>query len=113
LPKIVTFKAKWVENSPEYIGTVGICPADLPEGVEEKVKKLALRAYKEMGCQDYARVDIRLTKDFKPYVLEVNPNPDISDGAGFSRSARAAGLEYADLIVRILEVALERTGLRK
>ncbi|RPI05859.1 MAG: ATP-grasp domain-containing protein [Ignavibacteriae bacterium] len=108
-PKIVTYNAKWVEGTPEYTGTVGTCPAPLERAVEERVKEVALKAYQLMEIRDYARVDIRLDASNTPYVLEVNPNPDISCDAGFARSARAAGMTFDDMIVRIVETALERS----
>jgi D-alanine-D-alanine ligase len=69
---------------------------------------MALKAFQLMGCRDYARVDIRLSKENKPYILEVNPNPDISDDAGFSRSAKTYGYKFEELIGKIIECALER-----
>jgi D-alanine-D-alanine ligase len=108
-PKIVTYNAKWVEGTPEYDGTVGTCPAQLESSVEQRVRDVALRAYQLMDIRDYARVDIRLDASDAPYVLEVNPNPDISRDAGFARSARAAGITFEDMIVRIVETALERS----
>jgi D-alanine-D-alanine ligase len=107
-PKIVTYDAKWMEGTIEYSGTQGKCPAPLPPSAEEKVKEIALRAYRLMGCRDYARVDIRLSKNYKPYVLEVNPNPDLSDDAGFYRSARTYGFTYEETIGKIVECAIER-----
>lgn len=108
-PKIVTYNAKWVEGSVEYKGTVGVCPAKLERSVEDKIKEIALKAYKVMEVRDYGRVDIRLGRNNIPYVLEVNPNPDISKDSGFARSARTAGLTYEDMIVKIVEIALERS----
>ncbi len=70
---------------------------------------MALKCYRIMGCRDYARVDMRLDKNNNLYVIEVNPNPDISDDAGFARSARAYGLEFDEIINKIVEYALERT----
>jgi D-alanine-D-alanine ligase len=107
-PKIVTYDAKWMEGTDEYEGTKGMCPAELSAALEENVKTIALQAYRLMGCRDYARVDIRLSKDNKPYVLEVNPNPDLSDDAGFFRSAKTSGLTYAEMIGKIVGFAIER-----
>jgi D-alanine-D-alanine ligase len=107
-PKIVTYNAKWVEGTAEYLGTVGTCPAKLPPEVEERVRDISLQAYKLMEIRDYARVDIRLDASNTPYVLEVNPNPDISRDTGFARSARAAGMTFEDMIAKIIETALER-----
>jgi D-alanine-D-alanine ligase len=63
-----------------------------------------------MEIRDFGRVDIRLHADGTPYVLEVNPNPDISEDAGFARSARTHGMTYSRMIGAIVEYALARTG---
>ncbi|MFA6469491.1 MAG: ATP-grasp domain-containing protein [Bacteroidota bacterium] len=112
-PKIVTYDAKWMDGTKEFEGTKGICPSPLPDNVEQEVKSIALRAYKLMGCRDYARVDIRLSKTMKPYVLEVNPNPDLSDDAGYFRSAKTYGLTYADAIGKIVGFAVDRRTVKK
>ncbi|MFA6457214.1 MAG: ATP-grasp domain-containing protein [Bacteroidota bacterium] len=112
-PKIVTYDAKWMDGTKEFEGTKGICPSPLPVAVEEEVRSMALRAYKLMGCRDYARVDIRLSKTLKPYVLEVNPNPDLSDDAGYFRSAKTYGLTYADAIGKIVGFAVDRRTIKK
>ncbi len=109
LPKIVTYAAKWMEGTDEYKGTVGVCPAQIPADVEKQAKEIALTAYRVMGCRDYARVDMRLDKNNNLYVIEVNPNPDISDDAGFARSCRAYGFSFDEIINKIVEYALERT----
>ncbi|HEX9613962.1 MAG TPA: D-alanine--D-alanine ligase, partial [Bacteroidota bacterium] len=83
-------------------------PANLPGDLEKKLKEMALKCYRLMGLRDYGRVDVRLDKSNTPYVLEVNPNPDLSDDAGFARSARAYGLSFEDTIHKIVEYALER-----
>lgn len=108
-PKIVSYNAKWMEGTPEYSGTKGVCPADVPKEVEQKAKEIALKAYKIMGLRDYGRVDMRLDAKGNLYILEVNPNPDISDDAGFARSARAYGLSFNEIIAKIVEYAWERT----
>ena len=108
-PKIVTYNAKWVEGTAEYVGTVGTCPAKLTPEVEQQVRTIAQQAYTLMDIRDYARVDIRLDASNTPYVLEVNPNPDISRDTGFARSACTSGMSFEDMLAKIVETALERT----
>jgi len=107
-PRIVSYRAKWDEESAVYGGTVPICPANISKRLESRVKDLAVRAYECVGCRDYARVDMRSDARGNVYVLEVNPNPDISPKAGFARAAEAAGYTYADIILRICQSAMER-----
>ncbi|CUS99546.1 D-alanine-D-alanine ligase [Candidatus Kryptobacter tengchongensis] len=108
LPKIVTYEAKWIPNTDYYEKTIPICPAPLDPELERKIKEIALSCYNIMGCRDYARVDMRIDKNGNPYVLEVNPNPDLSRNAGFMRSASVYGLTPSETIVKIAEIALER-----
>lgn len=111
-PRVVGYRAKWVHDSFEYQHTVGACPASLPPELTERIQKMAVRAYRLMGCRDYARVDFRLAEDGTPYILEVNGNPDITDGAGLARAARACDLGYDGLIRIIIEGALSRASAR-
>lgn len=106
--KIVSYEAKWIHGSIAYEGTKGVCPAPLTPLQETKLRDIALRCYHIIGCRDYARVDFRLTKEGIPYALEVNPNPDISDDAGFARSAKAYGYTFPEIVGKIVESALER-----
>ena len=106
--RIISYNAKWMKGTEEYEHTKGLCPAPLPAALETTIKEMALRAYQLLGCRDYARIDFRLSKDHKPYILEVNPNPDISDDAGFARSAGAYGYKFEELVGKIVECALER-----
>jgi D-alanine-D-alanine ligase len=108
--RIVSYEAKWVHGTVAYEGTVGVCPAPITAAQEARLRDVALRCFRIFGCRDYARIDIRLTKEGVPYVLEVNPNPDISDDAGFARSAKAYGLSFHEVVGKIVEFALERTS---
>ncbi len=113
LHNIVSYQAKWDPDHEAYHKTIPICPAELPIEVEQKAKEIAVTAFKAMGCRDYARVDMRLSKDNKLYVLEVNPNPDLTEGAGFMRSAEAAGYSYVTTLKKIIMLAYKRGKKRK
>lgn len=108
LEKIVSYGAKWDPTDEAYHKTIPICPAPLPKRVQQKVEKTALASFRAMGVRDYARVDMRLAKDNTVYVLEVNPNPDISEGVAFMRSAETAGYTYPEMLTKIVELALAR-----
>jgi len=108
LPKIVTYEAKWSPESVYYKHTVPQCPAQLDDRLYNKIAAIAIDAFKAMDCRDYARVDFRLSNKNVPYVIEVNPNPDISTDSGFARSAVAAGIPYNELLNRIANFAFDR-----
>ncbi|MDI6753457.1 MAG: ATP-grasp domain-containing protein [Thermodesulfobacteriota bacterium] len=109
LPRICGYSAKWVEGSQEFCHTVPRCPALLSPEIEKEIFRISLKVYQVMECRDYARVDIRLSRDGIPYVLEVNANPDISPDAGMVRSARAAGFTYPEFLGRIVDLAQARS----
>ncbi len=102
-PKFLTFNGKWMSESPDFQGAKAQCPCAVSPQVEQRIKDLALRAYRLMGCRDYGRVDFRLRGEC-PFVLEVNPNPCINpDDSGYVRCGNAAGFSYDDLVLKILE----------
>jgi len=73
------------------------------------VAQTALDAFRCIGLRDYGRMDIRLHADGTPYIIDVNPNCDLSDLAGgFSRAAKTGGLSYKDVILRLISLALAR-----
>jgi D-alanine-D-alanine ligase len=108
-PKIVSFEGKWVEDSVEYKGTRPVRCEKLSAELRNKIAQTALNAFRAIGLRDYGRMDIRLSADGTPYVIDVNPNCDLSDLAGgYSRAAKAAGLSYKELILHIVDLALAR-----
>jgi D-alanine-D-alanine ligase len=107
-PRIVSYRAKWDEESSFYKGTVPVCPAKITKRLETKIRDIATRSYRCVGCRDYARVDMRTDGRGRVCVLEVNPNCDISPNAGFARAARVAGYSYSEMILKISETAMER-----
>jgi D-alanine-D-alanine ligase len=110
-PRIVSFAAKWLEDSDAYLNTSDSCPADLEPSIAANICDIALQACRVMGVRDYARLDFRL-RDDKPYVLEVNPNPCLNPvGNSFILSARTAGLGYDDVVNAILNQAVARMSV--
>jgi len=108
LPKIVTYEAKWAANSVYYKNSNPIVPADLSKSQIKRIENAALKTYEILGCRDYARVDIRLSSKNVPYVIEVNPNPDISPDSGFIRSAESGGIKYNEVLMNLVNYALQR-----
>jgi D-alanine--D-alanine ligase len=97
LPKIVTYDSKWIDGSVYYRNTKPVVPANLNERTRRRVEKVALTAYEALNCRDYARIDIRLNKKGVPFVIEVNPNPDISSDSGFARAGMIRRLKQDDV----------------
>jgi D-alanine-D-alanine ligase len=109
LPRIITYRAKWDPFSRDYYAVESRCPAEVDDAVAARVQEIALRACRVLGTRDYARVDLRLDPvTNQPYVLEVNPNPDLANGCAFAQCVRASGRTYANALVEIAEMALER-----
>jgi D-alanine-D-alanine ligase len=105
-PLIATAKVKW---DVEYQKKAGIKYAKaeaLPEGVQARLERLCKRAYRNLNLPGYARMDLRLTADGKLYLLEANPNPQLSYGDEFAESAEKAGVSYAELIQRIVNLGM-------
>jgi D-alanine-D-alanine ligase len=74
-----------------------------------KIREIALRVFRILRCRDLARLDIRLSKDGIPYVLEVNPLPDLDPKEGnFPHMAKVRGLSYKELINTILKAGITR-----
>ncbi len=111
--KICSYNAKWVPETQEYKSTPVECPAKLNKRLERKLITMAKKAYNLLGCSDYGRVDFRIDCASRPFVLEVNPNPDISEDAGLAKMVKACGMDYDGLIERILASALKRKSLAR
>lgn len=111
--KIVDYAAKWDAGSFGFHNTPRKIPADLPADVAERVRELAKAAWAALGCRDYVRVDFRLDERLNPYILEVNPNPDISPDAGFAAALDAGGIAYERFVAMMLENAEGRVENEK
>jgi D-alanine-D-alanine ligase len=102
-----------VKHDPEYQEKWGITegPArDLPAAVAASIDRVAKRIYRTLELDGYARLDFRLSDQGELYFLEANPNPEIAQGEEFARAARHAGLDYSELLQRILRLGVQRAG---
>ncbi|MBR3903654.1 MAG: D-alanine--D-alanine ligase [Akkermansia sp.] len=96
---------------PSMYGGVGsdyICPADISPEETQAVQEAAVAAYKALNVEIYGRVDVLLTDDGKPYVLEINTIPGMTNASLFPKAAAAAGISYGELCTRIAEASLNQ-----
>jgi D-alanine-D-alanine ligase len=106
-PRIVGYRAKWDEQAYEYHHT----PRRFDFGPEDRVllrsmKRMALRCWTLFGLRGYARVDYRVDRGGRPWILEINSNPCLSPDSGFTAATQRAGLGYDEVIRRILQDTL-------
>lgn len=103
---VATARVKWDSAHQKQLGVQTNAATDLPPATRRAILKLCKRVYRALSLSGYARMDLRLGADGKPYILEANPNPNISYGEDFAESAEAAGLSYEELLQRILNLGL-------
>ncbi len=108
MPRILTFASKWEPDSLYFQGTQTVCPAKIEPEMREHIEETALKAFRLLGGQGYARVDMRMNQQGQPSVIEVNPNPDIAPDSGAVRQAQAAGMSYPQFIDKIVQLAREK-----
>lgn len=97
------YVAKYQKGQTKYL-----CPAPIPIKVRKEIQDLALQAYQALGCEGAVRVDFRITPQGRPYVLEINTTPGMTETSLLPMAAACAGLDYDSLTERILESALKR-----
>jgi D-alanine-D-alanine ligase len=112
---IYSYEAKWVWDQSASPLRIFECPARLDAALQDEIENACLRAYGILKCRDWCRIDVRLDASGRPHILEVNPLPGIlprpEDNSCFPKSARAAGMNYSQLINTVLDVACKRCGL--
>jgi D-alanine-D-alanine ligase len=106
--QIATKKAKHDPDYQERVGIVDGPAKELAPEVYARIQRTAKRIYKTLGLDGYARIDFRLSADGTPYFIEANPNPEIAKSQEFAIAARHDGLDYPDLLHRILALGISR-----
>jgi len=94
------YQNKYFTNDTKYL-----CPCGLPAQKEAELKALTLQAFRAVGCSGWGRIDIMLDAAEKPWLLEVNTIPGMTDHSLVPMAARAKGISFEDLVVRILDTA--------
>lgn len=106
-PNVISYAAKWEPESAECIDSPS-GPCSLSPELEERCVATAMAAFEALECRDYGRVDLRLAPDGQCYVIDINPNCDLHPHSGFAKAASSAGINYPDLALHLVELALER-----
>ncbi len=103
IPKheLYDYECKYTDGMSEYI-----VPAELPDEVQTHLKQQALLAFSALGCTNYGRVDFRLDENFYSYCLEVNTLPGMTSHSLVPKMAKAEGIEFEELIEKIIKSAL-------
>ena len=94
------YEAKYFAADTRYI-----CPSGLPDEKEKHIQRVAQAGFMLLGCSGWGRVDVMLDHDGQPYLLEVNTIPGMTDHSLVPMAARARGMSFEDLVLRILEAA--------
>lgn len=94
------YEAKYLSDRTRYF-----CPSGVANAQEQSIQAQALRAHRVLGCEGWSRVDVILDKSGRPYFLEINTSPGMTDHSLVPMAAKAAGISFDDLVLRILELA--------
>ncbi|HMN25391.1 MAG: ATP-grasp domain-containing protein [Ignavibacteriaceae bacterium] len=112
---LYSYEAKWILDTKENEFDVFDCPANITKELEEKINKVCLDTYRVLKCRDWSRIDLRLDKNGEPNIIEINPLPGIipdpNENSSFPKAARAAGIDYNDMINIVLASAVKRYNL--
>jgi len=113
-PPVYGYEAKWIWDTPEHPLAIFQCPLsdDVPASLQREIERVALEAYRALGCRDWCRVDVRVDRFGVPNIVELNPLPGIipdpAMNSCFPKAARVAGYTYDELIQEALRIAWKR-----
>ncbi|HNX66436.1 MAG TPA: ATP-grasp domain-containing protein [Bacteroidales bacterium] len=102
LPKIVSYKAKWVEDTFQYENSSRAFPDNISGKLYSEINEVVIKCWEVFNLHGYARVDMRVDKNDNIYVLEVNANPCLSPGSGFLAACSRKGFLYTEVMTRII-----------
>ena len=98
-----SFTAKYQKGATQYI-----CPAQIPDDLTRKIKELSLSAVEALGCEGFARVDVRVDDNQQPFILEVNTIPGFTGTSLFPKAAHEAGYSFVQVCEKLLSLAYDK-----
>jgi D-alanine-D-alanine ligase len=114
---IYSYEAKWIWDQRENPLEIFSCPADVTVSERKAIEKVSIQTYMVLRCRDWARIDVRLSGEGIPNIIEVNPLPGIlpneEDNSCFPKAARAAGMSYNELILEVIKESTARWKITK
>lgn len=102
--KFYDYKSKYDEG-----GSTHVCPADISDELKEEMQGIAKMVYDIMGCEGMSRIDFMVGKDGRPKFIEVNTIPGMTDTSLLPEAAKAAGIEFPELLDKLVQWALQRS----
>lgn len=106
MPQIATAKVKWDLEYQKKLGIDTLEATDIEGPQKLKILNVCKRVYRALSLSGYARLDLRLNSAGEPYVLEANPNPNLSFGEDFAESAEKIGIPYDELLQKIITLGM-------
>ena len=103
--KLYDYKAKYTSGMSAYV-----VPADMSKEKTEEIQAMVLECHQAIGCEGCTRVDLRLTDEGNPYILEINTVPGMTETSLIPKAALAAGMDYDALVARIVKGILDKAG---
>lgn len=114
---IYSYEAKWIWDTEAEPLQIFSCPAPLEPLLQLQIEEVCRKAFKALGCRDWCRIDVRLDASGYPQIIELNPLPGIlprpEQNSCFPKAARAAGLDYTQLILSVVDAACARLQLNQ
>ena len=105
-PQIATSRVKWDIKHQKKLGIKTVRAKGISQQIEARIYRVCKRVYKALSLSGYARIDLRLREDGKLFVIEANPNPNLSFGEDFAESAEEDGVKYEKLLQKIISLGL-------
>lgn len=111
---IYSYEAKWIWDQSSNPLDIFECPAKIDAKTRQEIEQICKKAYNTLRCRDWSRIDLRMDKNGRVNIIEINPLPGIlpnpEDNSCYPKAARMAGMSYQEMLNAVLDEALKRYG---